>query len=122
MDRVRELTKVMEQREKELLSERTTTMNKFASFTTPLIVTAALIALLITGLFYIRVRNDFSERLQLQLELEQKDADISKRITIINAIAEQISEGSCTARIDDKESDTLGSVAESLNKMAGSLE
>ena len=59
---------------------------------------------------------------QLQQELEERDEDITKRINIIKGIADQISQGSYSIRVDDKESDALGSVAVSLNKMAESLD
>ncbi|MBA4145129.1 MAG: histidine kinase, partial [Cytophaga sp.] len=72
--------------------------------------------------FYVRVRNDVNARTQLQQELEERDEDITKRINIIKGIADQISQGSYSIRVDDKESDALGSVAVSLNKMAESLD
>jgi len=121
MDRIRTIIRTMEQREKQLLAERTEEMNQFAGFTPPLIITASLIALLITILFYVRVRADFEERMKLQLELQKKDAEISTRINIIQGIADKISQGNYDIRVDDKQSDSLGSVAGSLNKMAGSL-
>ncbi|WP_317047947.1 response regulator [Pseudochryseolinea flava] len=122
MDDVRLLIRTMEDREKELLSARTSAMNKFSSFTPPLIVIAAIIALIITIMFYIRVRNDFDERASLQRALEQKDEEVTVRIGIIQNIASQISQGNYQVRVDDRESDALGHVAVSLNKMASSLQ
>ncbi len=121
MTKVRETIRVMEEREKEYLVTRTETMNRFASFTPPLIIAAAMIALLITVLFYARVRKDFEERLQLQKALENKDQEITNRIGIIRGIADKIAQGNYSIRVDDKQSDALGSVGGSLNKMAESL-
>ncbi|MBT1704777.1 response regulator [Chryseosolibacter indicus] len=118
---VRKLIAEMEEGERALLTERTSTMNKFAAFTPVIIIVAAMVALLITVLFYIRVRSDFEQRMQLQQELLDKDADISKRIEIIRGIADKIAQGNYETRVDDKESDALGSVAGALNKMAESL-
>ncbi|NOT77316.1 MAG: response regulator [Cyclobacteriaceae bacterium] len=122
MDEIRRIIKIIKDREEQLLEDRTASMNRFASFTPILIVVAALIALLITVLFYARVQSDFAERTRLQLELQEKDEDITRRIGIIRNIADQISQGSYDIRVDDKQSDSLGNVAGSLNKMAESLD
>jgi signal transduction histidine kinase/CheY-like chemotaxis protein/CHASE3 domain sensor protein len=122
MDKIRALVGVMEDREQALLAERTAAMNKFSSFTPILIVFAAITALIITGLFYVRVRSDFDERAKLQLELQQKDEEISRRIDIISGLADKISTGDYRTRINDQQSDSLGNVAGSLNKMAQSLD
>lgn len=122
MASVRTLIETMEQREKELLAGRTDTMNRFSKFTPYLIITAALIALVITILFYLRVKKDFDERLKLQVELQRKDEEISHRISIIRGIADEIARGGYTVRVDDIQSDALGNVAGSLNRMAESLQ
>lgn len=105
-----------------LLQQRTESLNAFAKATPPLIITGAIIALIIAGVFFARVSSDYSERLRLQEELQQKDKDTSTRIAIIQDIAEKISEGSYSARVNDQQKDALGAVAGSLNKMAESLE
>jgi GAF domain-containing protein len=122
MGTIRDLIQVMEDRENKLLVERTASLNKFASYTRPLIIAAAIIALLITVLFYVRVHRDIEERFALQRELIKKDEDTTGRINIIQNIAEKISTGNYDVRVDDKQSDALGSVAGSLNKMAVSLQ
>lgn len=122
MQQIRSIIKLMESRERDLLTERTSSMNQFASFTPVLIIVAAMIALLITVLFYVRVRNDFEDRLQLQQALQRKDEETTNRINIIKSIADKISQGSYETRVNDSQSDSLGSVAGSLNKMAQSLQ
>jgi signal transduction histidine kinase/DNA-binding response OmpR family regulator/CHASE3 domain sensor protein len=122
MGTIRDLIQVMEDRENKLLVARTASLNKFASYTRPLIITAAIFALVITVLFYVRVRRDIEERFALQRELIKKDEDTTSRINIIQNIAEKVATGNYDVRIDDKQSDALGSVAGSLNKMAGSLQ
>ena len=122
MDKVEQTLSVIKQRETELLANRVTTMNNSARYTTALIVIAALIALFITTLFYVRIKNDFAQRALLQKELERKDRDISERIDIIKSVADRIALGNYTIRIDHQQSDSLGNVAVSLNKMAASLE
>ncbi len=122
MDKIRTVLLLMKTREQQLLAERTSSMDQFSSFTPVLIVIAAVLALLITISFYVKVSSDFAERARLQQELEDKDEDITQRINIIKGIADQIAQGSYDIRVDDKESDSLGSVAISLNKMAESLD
>jgi signal transduction histidine kinase/DNA-binding response OmpR family regulator/CHASE3 domain sensor protein len=122
MVEIRQVLAEMEQHEKILLAERTESMNEFARFTPPLIITGAVLALIITIVFYLRVTSDYTERVRLQEELERKDTETRTRIAIIQEIAEQVSEGNYAVRADDKQSDALGSVAGSLNKMAASLE
>jgi len=121
MDEARNIVAVMEQREKDLLAARTTSMNKFSLYTPVLIIIAAILALIITIFFYVRVRNDFEQRLKLQKELQVKDEDITRRINIIQGIAEKISAGNYAIRVQDEGSDGLGGLADSLNTMASSL-
>jgi signal transduction histidine kinase/DNA-binding response OmpR family regulator/CHASE3 domain sensor protein len=122
MQEIRSELADMKQHELYLLEERTATMNSFARFTSPLIIMGAIIALIITVVFYIRVSSDYSERVQLQEALQSKDQEISNRISIIQDISEKISEGSYSIRVNDQQSDALGGVALSLNRMAESLE
>ena len=122
MDSARNIIKTMEDRERKLLQVRTANLNKISGYTPVLIVFAAILSLLITSIFYMRVKRDFEERNQLQLILEEKDREITRRINIIRNIAEKISAGDYSIRVNDEESDGLGSLSLSLNKMAVSLE
>jgi signal transduction histidine kinase/CheY-like chemotaxis protein/CHASE3 domain sensor protein/HAMP domain-containing protein len=122
MDSARDIIKIMEDRERKLLQLRTANLNKISGYTPILIIVAAILALLITSVFYIRVKRDFDERTLLQVALEEKDREITRRIEIIRNIAEKISAGDYTIRVNDEESDGLGSLSVSLNKMAESLD
>ncbi len=122
MEQIRYVIEQMKASELELLNTRTDAMNRFASLTPPLIISGAMIALFLTVLFYVRVNSDFNERTKLQFALEAKDEEVSNRINIIRGIADQISQGKYEVRVDDRQSDALGSVAGALNKMAESLE
>jgi signal transduction histidine kinase/DNA-binding response OmpR family regulator/CHASE3 domain sensor protein len=122
MDELRIITNIIKSQEVDLLNERTASMNRFASYTPILILIAAALSLIITIFFYIKVSNDFTEKTRLQLELEAKDIEIRKRITTIQSIAEKISAGDYTIRINDEQKDDLGSLSWALNKMAESLD
>ena len=122
MDEVRSVTKRMEDEEARLLVIRTSDQNRFANFTPVIIVIAAILALLITILFYLKLRKDIADKIKLQDQLIEKDREISKRIDVIQNIAGKISEGDYSIRVQDEEKDNLGSLSGSLNKMAESLE
>lgn len=122
MDEIRRMLTDMQQHELALLTERTESMNLFARFTPPLIVAGAILALIITVVFYTRVTSDYGERVRLQEALQQKDVEIQNRINIIRSLADKIAQGNYDIRVDDQQSDSLGSVAVSLNRMAQSLD
>ncbi|ASZ12370.1 response regulator [Chitinophaga pendula] len=122
MDQARVLIGTMEARERQLMIQRTEARGERTNFTLILIVIAAVLALLITSVFYMRVKKDVEERERLQGVLQDKDEDITRRIGIIRQVAEQISSGDYTVRVNDGGADGLGNVAISLNRMAGSLE
>jgi HAMP domain-containing protein len=118
----RQILQRMEVEERRLMVDRVERVRKYSGYTPALIVIAALLSILITLFFYWRVHNDFLERAALYAELQQKDADISRRIDIISGIADKISEGDYRTRVSDEQSDSLGVLSGSLNKMAESLE
>jgi len=122
MDSTRKLVKQIEAEEQELLERRTASMQRFSAFTPVLIVLASILALIITIVFYIKIRKDIAEKNKLQEELIKKDKDITNRINIIQNIAEKISAGNYKIRVSDAEEDNLGNLAGSLNNMASSLE
>jgi signal transduction histidine kinase/DNA-binding response OmpR family regulator/CHASE3 domain sensor protein len=122
MDSVRTLVARMQDQESLLLANRTEKQSRFAGITPAVITTAALLAILITILFYIRTNRDVDERMRLTEELERKDAAIRHRLQTIHRVSEKISAGDYSVRVNDEGSDELGSISGALNKMAKSLE
>lgn len=122
MDDMRGFLQRMEKRESALLKERTNTASGYGMYTSILIIMAALIAMLISVIFFARILKDFKMRQALQLELEEKDIETAERIRVISTIASEIALGNYKTRVDSNETDALGSVAVSLNGMAQSLE
>lgn len=121
MDDIRVILKRMERQEQQLLKERTSTSENYATYSVILIITAAIISLLISIVFFARILKDYNERVKLQKILEKKDEETAERIKVIESIATQISQGNYDIRIDNNESDTLGSISYSLNNMAVAL-
>jgi signal transduction histidine kinase/DNA-binding response OmpR family regulator/CHASE3 domain sensor protein len=122
MDRARAIVNTMKERELALLASRTATMNQYTIYTPWLIVVAALLSLTITVVSFLRVNKDFETRIQLQKNLEEKDADITRRIDIIRSVSNKIAAGEYGTRVPDQGADGLGDLSGSLNKMGESLQ
>jgi signal transduction histidine kinase/DNA-binding response OmpR family regulator/HAMP domain-containing protein len=122
MDKMRSILKRMENEEQGLLKIRISNSQKFGSYSVILIIAAALISLLISGVYFVRILADYNERAKLLKELEKTELETAERIRIISDVAGQVSAGNYTIRVDEVESDALGSMAGSLNSMAVSLE
>lgn len=122
MDKARNIIGEMQSEENRLLAQRTATLNYYNAVTPLVIILAALIAIIITIIFYNRVKKDYEARKALQLQLEQKEREITKRINIIEEMASQIASGNYKIRVEDKKEDSLGKLSEALNKMAQSLD
>jgi signal transduction histidine kinase/DNA-binding response OmpR family regulator/CHASE3 domain sensor protein len=122
MDALRAAVANMEHDENAMLIARTAKLKQFSTFTPVIIVFAAILSLVISIFSYFKVTSDLAERNRLQKALEDKDIETSHRIGVIQGIADKISNGEYEIRVDDKEKDTLGSLAGSLNKMAQSLD
>ena len=121
MDEMRVILRRMENQEQSLLSERVSISERYGLYSSVLIVVAALIALLISFLFFARILRDYTSRVKLQIQLEKSDKETAERIRAISAIAGQISQGNYDVKVEDSESDALGSVGVSLNSMAQAL-
>ncbi len=122
MDAARNVVDSMRVEEQALLKERTIQLEQFTRRTPIVILIASLLGILITIISVIRMMNDFEKRLELQRALQLKDQEITRRLAAVENIAEQISDGNYQIRVDDDGKDALGSIAESLNNMAGALD
>lgn len=122
MDEMQIYFKRMQYRETQLLKQRTDASANYGGYTSALIVAAALIAILISFIFFARILKDYRVRMALQVELEKKDRETAERIRVISNIASQIALGNYKTRVDNTETDALGKVADSLNEMAQSLD
>ncbi len=101
MDNIREQIRKMKQREQNLLAERTSKVSSLALYTPILILLASIIAIVITYVFYRRMKANLQDNQDLQYQLERKEADTKKQIKVISELAEQISKGNYDIRIKD---------------------
>lgn len=118
------ILKRMENEERNLLNERSDDAQTYGNYSVILIIIAAILSMLISGLYFVRILNDYSERSKLYGELQQKDEETAQRIRIISRVAGQIAMGDYKVKVDESDSrnDSLGSISGSLNNMASSLD
>jgi signal transduction histidine kinase/DNA-binding response OmpR family regulator/CHASE3 domain sensor protein len=122
MDTARQIVITMSHREKDALTARTASLNKLASSTPAFIIIASLLSFIVTIISFFRVNSDLEKRIKLQESLIQKDEEVTKRLSLIQNIAEKISAGDYKIRVNDEGKDVLGIISGSLNKMAESLD
>src|SRR5688572_6449981 len=122
MDETSNVIDQMEVVEKNLYTQRSARYRLLILYTPIIIVIAAFLAILITIFFYGRIISDFKKRTRLQEELERKDVEINKRLAILRDVASKISSGDYKVRIGDEGKDILGNLANTVNKMAESLD
>lgn len=108
--------------ENELLANRNESAQTYAGISLWLILAAAVLAVLISIYFFSRIMQDYAERAKLLTTLKHKDEEIATRIELIGGIASQIAKGNYAIRVNDSQSDSLGTVSVALNEMATSLD
>ncbi|KFF04341.1 response regulator [Flavobacterium reichenbachii] len=121
MDELRSKFRSIENTEQVLLKERVANSERYGNYSFVLIITAFVIAFVITLVFFARILKDHNERTLLQEELEVNKVETAERIEVISGIASNISKGNYDVHIDDKKSDTLGALGSSLHEMRDSL-
>lgn len=121
MDQSRKLVSEFVKHEENQLNVKNKILNKSSNTTVLFIIFSAIAAILVTILFYAKLRNDLIRREKLEKELKAKDQEISKRVSIIQKVASQVASGDYDVTITDTGEDELGDIVESLNHMTHSL-
>ncbi|HEX7365862.1 MAG TPA: response regulator [Pelobium sp.] len=121
-DRVQRQIIKMKAVERDLLAERIAATKQASALTPILLILSGIISLIITLVFYIKIKNDFNERESLKASLLKKDKETSQSILKIEEIAQQIALGNYTTRVASENLGILSKLSESLNNMANSLE
>ncbi|GGF27668.1 sensor histidine kinase [Hymenobacter cavernae] len=122
LERLRLIINRIKDTEEELLKHRTARQDFFEK-TTPLaiLVSAALAIITVLWLFR-KIWQELNANARLQAELAQVNTETSRRIQIIENLAEKVVQGDYKVRIRDKEKDNLGNLATSLNRMTQTLD
>ena len=121
MDSLRSLNQELENEELALLKIRTEKSKNYGIYSSILILFAALIAIVVSILFFVRILNDFKKRSQLTLLLEESERETAHRISMVSVAAEKITRGDYSIKVEDVDGD-LGSIGISLNQMSESLQ
>jgi len=93
MDALRLLYAKMETEELNMLQTRTEKARDYGIYSSILILFAALIAIVLSLLFFIRILNDFKNRSQLTTLLEESEQETARRITMVSVAAEKFRRG-----------------------------
>lgn len=122
MDKCRQIIDEIIQYEDENIDRKSAKLDNSSLITTLFIVISALLSLIITSYFYVRLRVDFKKRLKLEKSLREKDEVISKRLNLIQRITNRIALGEYDVRVEELEDDDLGAIAKSVNRMSKALQ
>jgi hypothetical protein len=121
MDSLRFLYGEMEKEELNLLQLRTDKSKDYGIYSSILIVFAAVIAIVLSILFFIRIHEDFNKRAQMAKRLEENERETDRRIDMVRVAAEKITRGDYSLKVEDSVG-ALGSIGLSLNQMSESLQ
>ncbi len=121
MDKCRVLVQDFVQFEETQLAQKSKDLSKSSNTTVLFIIFSALSAIAVTIFFYIKLRNDLLRRDKLEKELKAKDLEISRRVNVIQQVANRVSNGDYTQKLVDNYDGDLGELVDSLNHMTDSL-
>jgi signal transduction histidine kinase/DNA-binding response OmpR family regulator/CHASE3 domain sensor protein len=121
MDRLQLLYNKTESEELDLLNIRMDKAKNYGIYSSILILFAALIAISLSVLFFIRILNDFKKRSELTQLLEENERETARRISMVSIAAEKITRGDYSIKVEDGNG-AIGSIGFSLNQMSESLQ
>ena len=122
MDDLRAVIVRIKTEEQILLNSRVEQQQVYITYTPFLLVIAAIVSVLITGLTYVRIKQDLDDRIARQKLDEQKYIETASRIAAMEGVTHEIAEGDYSVRSPDLRDDELGRISKALNQMATSLE
>jgi len=121
MDKCREVVNDFVKYEESQLEIKNKDLNRSSNTTVLFIIFSALSAIVVTVFFYLKLRSDLVRREKLEKDLRDKDAQISRRVTAIQQIANRVANGDYSQKAVDNSQDDLGDLVGSLNHMTESL-
>ena len=119
---LRALIMRVQQEEQELLKERRRRQDFFENTTPAAIVVSAVLAAIIVLWLFTKITRELRANEELQAELARTNADVARRIQLIESLANRVVQGDYTVKISDQEQDTLGNLVTSLNHMTQTLD
>ncbi|MDF2550949.1 MAG: response regulator [Chryseobacterium sp.] len=121
MDKCRSLVQDFVNFEENGLEKKNKDLDSSSKTTVLFIIFSSLAAVFVTIFFYVKLRNDLLRRDKLEKELKQKDIEISRRVSVIQQVANRVANGDYSQKLTDDSADDLGDLVESLNHMTESL-
>lgn len=108
--------------EEALLTERRQRQDFFENTTPVAIIVSAVLATLIVLWLFTKISQELRANEQLQTQLARTNAEVARRIQLIEGLAERVVQGDYSVKIADQEKDDLGNLATSLNHMTQALD
>lgn len=121
MDDLRAVVDKIKEEESALLKIRTETQETFITYTPIMVIVAALLAILISVVAYLRIKSDLDERQRKQEEEQRQYEETTNRINELENVTQRISQGEFDVRSKDTGDDNIGKIGLALNHMAASL-
>jgi signal transduction histidine kinase/CheY-like chemotaxis protein/CHASE3 domain sensor protein len=121
MDKCRILVHNFVEYEENQLAQKNKDLDRSSNTTVLFIIFSALAAVGVTIFFYVKLRNDLLRRDKLEKELKAKDIEISNRVSVIQQVANRVSNGDYSQKLVDNYDGDLGDLVDSLNHMTDSL-
>ncbi len=119
---VRILYARIKESEMALLAQRSALQDVFEKATPIVVLVSAVLAVLIVVWLVMKIVQELADNRRLQSELADINAEISRRISQIQQLAEQVVQGDYTVKIPDTAEDNIGGLATSLNRMTQTLD
>ena len=109
--------------EEALLRERMQNQDFYQNTTPIAIIVTAVLAVLIVLWLFLKISRELKANQRLQEELTRVNEDTTRRIDIIEELAERVVQGDYSVKVrNEKQQDSLGNLAASLNRMTQTLE
>ncbi|MDH6251118.1 signal transduction histidine kinase/DNA-binding response OmpR family regulator/CHASE3 domain sensor protein [Chryseobacterium sp. H1D6B] len=121
MDKCRLIVRDFVQYEENQVDKKNRDLNRSSGTTVLFIIFSALAAIAVTIFLYVKLRKDIIRRDKLEKELKAKDLEITRRVSVIQQVANRVANGDYSQKAVDNSQDDLGDLVESLNHMTDSL-
>ncbi|MBT9393351.1 CHASE3 domain-containing protein [Hymenobacter sp. NST-14] len=122
MNSLRALLNRIKAEENQLLQSRRRQQDFYENTTPAAIVFSAVLAALLVFWLFGKITRELRANEQLQTTLAQTNEKVNQRIQIIDALADRVVQGDYSVKITDREQDSLGNLAASLNRMTQTLD
>ncbi|QNP52715.1 CHASE3 domain-containing protein [Hymenobacter qilianensis] len=122
LEQIRAVIAQIKNSEDLLLRERTRNRDIWERTAPLAIIGSAVLTILLVLWLFSRIVQELKEKESLQTELAAVNFNTTQRIRLIENLAEQVVLGDYKVKIRDKEQDSLGKLAGSLNRMTQTLD